>query len=330
MKCSLHIGSEKTGTTSFQVHMSRNRPALAAMGVLYPLSLGDVNHRAITLVGQEPGKPDPSLLHAGLKTQEDHAQAVARITANFGTEVRRTRDAHTCLISSEHLHSRLKTADDVLRLRDFLAPFFSDVTVYLHLRPQVDVLVSLTSTATRMGMFVGTSMFDATNPKSPYYNYKHIVSIWENAFGANALRLVAFQRERDFAKRLFGDLGLDLAALGPMNQLNEALDVRVMAMVNTVVAARVACKLPLDFLESLPLEQPLRLSRALAMDIQNRFADSNEALIAHRSDLSDGDFTPDWQRYPEVGNESMLVQPCNFAGPLAALAAAFIKSQPKA
>ena len=43
-ECILHIGTEKTGTTSIQKFLATNRTLLKANGVLYPLSPGKVNH----------------------------------------------------------------------------------------------------------------------------------------------------------------------------------------------------------------------------------------------------------------------------------------------
>lgn len=51
MKAILHIGTEKTGTTSFQSFMHRNRDAVLARGVLYPDRLGGDNHRLIATYG---------------------------------------------------------------------------------------------------------------------------------------------------------------------------------------------------------------------------------------------------------------------------------------
>ena len=38
MRLVLHIGLEKTGTTSFQAFCAEHRPALAQSGVLYPVN----------------------------------------------------------------------------------------------------------------------------------------------------------------------------------------------------------------------------------------------------------------------------------------------------
>jgi hypothetical protein len=44
MHCILHIGLKKTGTTSIQRCLTKNRRQTARRGVLYPRCLGHVNH----------------------------------------------------------------------------------------------------------------------------------------------------------------------------------------------------------------------------------------------------------------------------------------------
>lgn len=52
MRIFLHIGAEKTGTSSVQRFFSRNREALKAAGYLYPASAGNENHMALAAAAQ--------------------------------------------------------------------------------------------------------------------------------------------------------------------------------------------------------------------------------------------------------------------------------------
>src|ERR1043165_5358722 len=45
----LHIGVEKTGTTTIQAFMAKNRQALTKKGVLYPRAPGNENHVGLTI-----------------------------------------------------------------------------------------------------------------------------------------------------------------------------------------------------------------------------------------------------------------------------------------
>jgi len=49
----LHIGTEKTGSTSIQRYLAKNRVRLREAGVLFPLAPGLDNQRALTAAAEE-------------------------------------------------------------------------------------------------------------------------------------------------------------------------------------------------------------------------------------------------------------------------------------
>ncbi|MGH6876239.1 MAG: hypothetical protein ACREHV_02550, partial [Rhizomicrobium sp.] len=57
-RCWLHIGTGKTGTTSIQHHLARNRRALLAQGYLYAMAPGSGNHHALSAFALEDEKID--------------------------------------------------------------------------------------------------------------------------------------------------------------------------------------------------------------------------------------------------------------------------------
>lgn len=317
MDCILHIGTEKTGTTSFQALMWENRDTLLAAGILYPTSLGKIAHRALPSSVMNPQ-------NEGLAAV---ATTSAQVEEKLSRELAAHPNSHTCLISSEHLHSRLRTPEELGRLYKLLYRCFDQVTIYLHLRPQIDMLISLASTAARHESSVGKHFFDRAHAGDPYYNYFDLVRMWQDCFGAEALRLVSFRREPDLSLRLFADLGLDRTMLPAAPKSNGPVDIQLMALINTMVRAGHKPRLGLDFIENLPVTQPLRPSRAFATNIQDRFAASNAQLAALRPDMRLEDLTPDWSRYPEQGNEALLDMGCAFPDVLAALTEACFKAR---
>ncbi|SLN69128.1 hypothetical protein [Roseisalinus antarcticus] len=319
MRAVLHIGTEKTGTTSLQVFMHENRASLLQAGILYPEKLGGVNHRWIASYGLDPEAGDETFVALGLKDQDALDAFRADVEARLAEQVAAASDARICFLSSEHLHSRLRTADQVARVRDLLAGMFDEVEVHIHLRPQVDVAVSLASTSSRVGGRVGHDFFERIRARQIYYNYDLLVSTWEEVFGADNVLCLPFKTQPDFLGYIARRMDLDLTGLPLPARVNEALDVRVMAMVNALVESGTPQRIDFRVLDMLPVEQKLTLDLATARRLQARFEDSNRTLIARRHDLAPGQLQPQWSRYPEEGNLDLLDEPCVFASSLADL-----------
>lgn len=54
----IHIGTEKTGTTSIQNGLHANRDALTQAGIYLPVSLGGHNPRQLATYAMKDGRPD--------------------------------------------------------------------------------------------------------------------------------------------------------------------------------------------------------------------------------------------------------------------------------
>ena len=323
MKLILHIGTAKTGTTSLQGWFSTNRDALGQQGVWYPRAPGAENHRKLMAYARDTDKPDPSFAKFGIRTPADHTAFRTRLRQELALEVevsRRLRH-HTWVISSEHLHSKVTTPAMMQRLHDLLSPLFDQITVYLHLRPQIDLLVSNASQRARMGRPVTRADLtrDAVSTSSSYFNYNKIVDHWEQVFGAENLVLKPFRRMPDMLGFMTQMLGLDLSRLTALDRANRGLDWRSLALANTVNAGFAALKLgtPPDFhLDDMPGSDRVQLGRALAQEMQALFDASNAKLAKRRSDVTADDLTPDWSAYATASNLHLIEAPCLFADQL--------------
>lgn len=58
MKCFVHIGTEKTGTSTIQEFLNLNRRSLAGLNVLYPKSAGIRNHVKLALAAYNDDRQD--------------------------------------------------------------------------------------------------------------------------------------------------------------------------------------------------------------------------------------------------------------------------------
>src|SRR5689334_17073301 len=120
LKLYLHIGTEKTGTTSVQKFMSLNRGLLQRAGVLYPVSPGNENHLALTAVAKVQGNEVWDKL--GIADREAAGVFRRQFREKLTAELR-AANCSTVVMSGEHCSSRLRKDDDVKRLHEFLRQF---------------------------------------------------------------------------------------------------------------------------------------------------------------------------------------------------------------
>lgn len=172
----IHIGTEKTGTTSFQDFMKKHHSNFLRLGLLYPEKLGKNNHRMLAtyLVPFEDSKA--YLRKIGIFKIEDFKIFCSTTEAQLRRQVHDSGDVQYCVISSEHFHSRVQDLEQIRRLKRLFDELFEHVEIYVHLRPQIDVMISLASTAARGRGIVRKNFFERTNADSPYFNYNLLVS----------------------------------------------------------------------------------------------------------------------------------------------------------
>lgn len=319
MICIVHIGTEKTGTTSFQSFMARNRIHLLEQGVIYPAQLGTDNHRMLATYCLPLDQPDDSFVGYGIKGHEDMREFSSRVESRFFSQIDEARHKRICLISSEHFHSRLKDSSQIVRLKKLLDKVFDRIEIHVHLRPQVDMLVSLASTQARVGGSVKRAFFDRATPNNPYFDFDSMVLRWENVFGSDNVFCLPFKNEPDFFSHVMKRMSIRIDTLGEPKRINEAIDIRVMAIINALVDSGSKTRIDFRVIDRLPVIEKLRIDRATAQRIQARFEHGNRNLVSRRADLKPGDLQPKWSDYPEQGNSDILEEGCSFSSTLASL-----------
>ncbi|NHN86182.1 hypothetical protein GOB93_16255 [Acetobacter musti] len=204
MRCILHIGTEKTATTSIQNWLYANRATLSENRV----ALSDVaetgNNRALCAWFQP--EIDDYLLDKGVRDEAGKAVWFATFIDDFEAEIKQAARSHdTMIISSEHFHRRMTSKESIEALRDFLYRNFSSVEIVCYFREQSEVRKSLYSTGVKGGDTRRIADFqneDLTG--SHYYNYRNMLGKWSDIFGRSAIRPRLFQRklfrDRDIRK----------------------------------------------------------------------------------------------------------------------------------
>jgi hypothetical protein len=206
----LHIGTEKTGTTSIQEFLAFNRAQLAQNGILYPRSLGEKNHIKLAAYAEHAPWPFASQ-NLGIDTPEKHQDFCLNLRQQLGQELA-AHDYRHAIISNEHLHSNIKTQDQIQAVKDFLDAFFSDIQVLVYFRRQDLMAVSLHSTALLVG-YTPTRQLDINAAKNYYYDFNAIYDNWAGVFGSDNITARVFARDRFIS----GNVITDFCAMSGLN-----------------------------------------------------------------------------------------------------------------
>ena len=152
MKVIVHIGAEKTGSTSIQEYLYDNISLLSNAGFYYYCSSVYKNSRALPAYCMDDHIYDDFLRNKGIRSVQKKIDFKHEFLKNFSAEMKSVpKKIHTVIISSEHLHSRLRSQEEVGNVRELLSPFFSDVKIVCYIREQVRTCTSLYSTAIKIG-----------------------------------------------------------------------------------------------------------------------------------------------------------------------------------
>lgn len=146
----LHIGLEKTGTSSLQEFLQLNREQLLLReGIWIPDFLGRGSQWPLAVIAYADARSDDLTAPLGnaqtrlCRIEELRQQIIASVQKN---------PARVHCFSSEHLSSRLTSVEEITRLRDFLSPLFDDITILLYLREPIRLAISRQSTYVKMGL----------------------------------------------------------------------------------------------------------------------------------------------------------------------------------
>ena len=195
MRAVIHIGTEKTGTTTIQEYLFQNQQELKYQGYFFIQSAGKISNRALAAYCMSLDKYDDFFRERRITDLKGKDEFKEKFLKKFQEEIQSIpENVHTVIISSEHLHSRTNTYEEVLLLRDLLSPYFNEFKIICYLKEQSNLLTSLYSTYLRGG---GVEGLDARcekrcHPQNNYYNYEKMLLNWENVFGLESLSISIF------------------------------------------------------------------------------------------------------------------------------------------
>ena len=207
MRVIVHIGMEKTGTTTIQALLYRNRETLAERGFHVLRCAGRSNHRAIPSYCMRANRRDDYLRNRLVDNPEKRESFREKLREEFIHEIDSLDGhLHTVLITSEHFHSLLEHQDELETLRELLQVCFSDIRILVYLREQVDTVLSRYSTAIKAGRTKELDIFlDTCRADSGFYNYDMMLARWEQVFGQERIEVALFSRQDFIAQDLVTD-----------------------------------------------------------------------------------------------------------------------------
>lgn len=310
--CYLHIGTEKTGTTSIQHYLAANREALRGAGYLYPTSLNSPNHMALARYALDDDRVGDLRKTIGVEGAKAVERYRDRIAKSLREEIAEEPQPHTLVLSNEHCHSQLTSESEVARLAELLKSIARQITVIVYLRPQHELALSKFSTHIKMGGR-GVNPFPKTRDGlPPYYDYEALTDRWASQFGPENLQVRLFERSSMPNGSLLDDIsaviGLDSSSLVAPPKQNESLSPEGLALLralNEHIPRFVEGKrnpLHTSLVRQMERTFPgkgLQVGRKRAAAFQAAFESGNEAVRARYFPERDRLFHVDWGRFPE-------------------------------
>ena len=229
MRCILHIGTEKTGTTTLQRLLRDNRDSLAERGFYVPAAFGPLEHHHLVSYGLRPGRFFAPLARAGANSKREVRALRNKVRRQFEKELSPLADDTNIVLTSERCFSVLRNPGEVERLVEMLSEYCEEIQVVVYLRPQHDLSVSLYSTKLKNG-FVQEDILPDDVSNMPHLDYDATLERWAKVVGHDNIDVRIFDRtellDGDIGADFFANaLGLDIAHFESISNENESLNV---------------------------------------------------------------------------------------------------------
>ena len=220
MKAVIHIGTAKTGTTTIQKFLGKNRKNLKTQNIFIPAGNNHTTLAAATFISalREPLVQYPVIhtlgipwfAHHTLKkgfTVTDQNELWEQMRHEIETNCRKD---DLVIFSCEGFAEF--AAQEVERVKELLDSLFDDITVVLYVRRQPEAQVSYYNTICGAGLSWNFSdHMKMTGPFGcpflDYHSYDKIVKRW-SIFGKNKLKIRVFDKQAFHENDLLSDFAL--------------------------------------------------------------------------------------------------------------------------
>ena len=210
-KVIIHIGIEKTATTSLQSFLRKNDQELLKHGYFLPKSGGEFNQELFAKSFSRG--PTNFLKHHGVFEKSAQAKIRDQLQRDIEDEINQLKTSpKAMIITSEWLHSKLRSADEVKALGVFLRKFGQKTQVICYLKEQSALANSRYSTSLKFGASRPFEQYiGECSPGITYYNHFETLSRWSEFTNGNDLSCSLFSKQDLDKGSIFTDF---------LNQLN--------------------------------------------------------------------------------------------------------------
>jgi hypothetical protein len=228
MRIFVHIGAEKTGTSSVQQFLRRNRDKLKSAGYLYPQAYGFDSHMSLGAACQNDYVRDDLRMIHGLDSIQKIKDFRVALVEQLREEAAEREYSHM-LLSSEHCSSRLTSPVEVERLAQILRKVSRDVVALVYIRRQDEFLCSTYSTDVKSG-FTGRMTLPGEELRRNRYDYHALLHRWASVFGKENIVCRIYEQKNlkqgDIVDDFADAVGLKLSDIYDRPaRINESLDV---------------------------------------------------------------------------------------------------------
>lgn len=190
MKCILHIGTEKTGSTAIQKWLYDNKNDLSSNKVFLSECLSKPNNRIFSLLFLEDFNLCDFCKRNNISSKEELEAFKLEALNNLKDEILQNSKTHEIfVISSEHLHSRIRKKQEIHNIKEFLSQYFDEIKIICYFREQYEMATSFISTQLSAETYFKSNNFDDVfknvTPENYYYNFLQIADNWASVFGKN-------------------------------------------------------------------------------------------------------------------------------------------------
>ncbi len=290
MICYLHIGTEKTATTTLQSFLHLNRTILAKKGFLFTKSAGLTNNFKLPVSSYSIDKRDDLTNICNIFTDKDLKKFKKKTITDLKKEIAKNKQPNI-IFSSEHIQSRLTNLQEISALKSMLEDIgITDIYVIVYLRNPTEIATSLFSTS----IINGHTISEPPPPKNAYFNnvcnHKHTLLTFERVFGREHLIPRLFDRSEckndsiieDFLDVLGLPLHNDFEIPNNQNQSLSPLGIELLRRINKKIPLFIDNKLNpirsniVEYFQNHFNEGKYVMPGHLFDDYQDTFQESNE------------------------------------------------------
>ena len=190
----LHIGVEKTGTTTIQEFLHQNRKLLADKGIYFPRFMNPRNHLKLAVFCCNDNRSNQFTRIKDIDLPAKRKYWKKNFQTLFDRKMRMiSTNYHTVIFSSEHLSTLLRKKNEIQNLKKLLQKYASSFSIIVYIRRQDLIAGSMISNIAKVGF--GTSLpRGAKIFKRHFYDFERLLKRWSSIFGNENISLRIFEK----------------------------------------------------------------------------------------------------------------------------------------